>query len=390
MISIDNTQIAFISKTEKDLKKMRFLFKIISKGWIVTFSKSLMKIALFMHFPINWLVKPTVFKHFCGGENIDECKLTVKNLSDYGIFSILDYSAESSDNTEIINKVKNEILKTIKFAKENKNVPFVVFKPSALIPILILEKKSNGLELNEAEKDEFNLFRKRINELCLEARNNDVKILIDAEYYKAQDIIDVIVTEMMEKYNINKAIVFNTLQMYRKDRLQYLKNIHKVAINKNYKLGIKFVRGAYMDEERLLAKTNNYTSPIHETKEETDSDFNSAIEYTLNNVETIDTFCGTHNEQSSLRFAELIKINNLKSNDNRVWLSQLYGMSDNISFNFAKAMYNVVKYIPYGEVKKVLPYLIRRAEENKSISGQTNRELSYINIEIKRRKNESR
>ncbi len=390
MVSIDNTQIAFISKTKNDLKKMRLLFKIISKGWIVTFSKSLMKIALFIHFPINWIVKPTVFKHFCGGENLDECKLTVKKLSEYSVFSILDYSAESSDNNEIINKVKNEILKTIKFAKENTNVPFVVFKPSALIPNHILEKKSNGLVLNDDENNEFILFRKRIDEICFEAKNNDVKVLIDAEYYKTQDIIDVIVVEMMEKYNINSAIVFNTFQMYRQDRLQYLKNLHKVAINKGYRLGIKFVRGAYMEEERLLAKKNNYTSPIHESKEETDSDFNSAIEYTISNVETIDTFCGTHNEQSSLHFANLIKQNNLKSNDNRLWLSQLYGMSDNISFNFAKAGFNVVKYIPYGEVKKVLPYLIRRAEENKSISGQTNRELSYINFELKRRKNESR
>lgn len=390
MVFVDNTKIAFASKTEKDLKKMRLLFKIISKGWIISFSKFILKIALFIHFPIKWLFKYNVFKHFCGGENIDECKNTVRNLSEYGIYSILDYSAESSSSSQAIENVMNEIINTINFAKNNKNIPFAVFKPSAIIQTNILEKKSNGIELNTKEINEFNLFKQRIDKICFHAKNNNIKILIDAEYFKTQDIVDVLVTEMMEKYNKDTVTVFNTLQMYRNDRLQYLKNLHKIALSKGFKLGIKFVRGAYLEEEKALAIKYNYPSPVHNTKDDTDKDFNNALEYTISNIETINTFCGTHNEQSSLFFAKLISKNNLKNNDSRLWLSQLYGMSDNISFNFAEAGFNVIKYIPYGEIKKVLPYLIRRADENKSVAGQTNRELEYLNKEIKRRKNENR
>ncbi|MBI5540344.1 MAG: proline dehydrogenase family protein [Bacteroidia bacterium] len=390
MISLENTKVAFENKSVKDLKRMRLLFKMISKNWIVNSSKSLVKIALYIHFPIKWIVKPTIFKHFCGGETLEDCFNTVNKLSINNVYSILDFSAESTSSIEIINEVTLEIIRNIKNAANNKNIPFAVFKPSALIPNQILEKKSNGEVLNENEKIEFEKFVQRINSITNEAYNNKVKLLIDAEYFRFQNIIDIIVSDMMEKYNKEEAFVFNTLQMYRKDRLQYLKNAHKIALSKNYKLGIKFVRGAYMEEERLLAKSNNYPSPIHDTKEETDNDFDSGIEYTVSNINSIETFCGTHNEKSCLLLAELIIKNNIKCNDKRIWFSQLYGMSDNISYNLAKEGFNIVKYIPYGPVKKVLPYLIRRAEENTSIKGQTNRELSLINKELNRRKNEIR
>lgn len=388
MISLENTKVAFENKSVNDLKRMRLLFKMISKNWIVSSSKSLVKIALHIHFPIKWIVKPTIFKHFCGGENLEDCINTVNMLSNNNIYSILDFSAESTNSTTVINEVTEEIIRTINNAANSKNIPFAVFKPTALIPNQILEKKSNGEILNENEQIEFGKFVNRINQICNEAFINKVKLLIDAEYFRFQNIIDIVVSEMMEKYNKDEAFVFNTLQMYRKDRLQYLKNVHKIALTKNYKLGIKFVRGAYMEEERLLAKSNNYPSPIHNTKEDTDNDFDLGIEYTISNINTIETFCGTHNEKSCLALAELITKNNINSNDKRIWFSQLYGMSDHISFNLAKENFNVVKYIPYGPVKKVLPYLIRRAEENTSIKGQTNRELSLINTELKRRKNE--
>lgn len=390
MISLENTKVAFENKSVKDLKRMRLLFKMISKNWIVNSSKSLVKIALYIHFPIKWIVKPTIFKHFCGGETLEDCFNTVNKLSDNNVYSILDFSAESTSSIDIINEVTIEIIRNIKNAANNKNIPFAVFKPSALIPNQILEKKSNGEVLNENEKIEFEKFVQRINSITNEAYNNKVKLLIDAEYFRFQNIIDIIVSDMMEKYNKDEAFVFNTLQMYRKDRLQYLKNAHKIALTKNYKLGIKFVRGAYMEEERLLAKNNNYPSPIHDTKEETDSDFDSGIEYTVSNISSIETFCGTHNEKSCLLLTELIIKNNIKYNDKRIWFSQLYGMSNHISYNLAKEGFNVVKYIPYGPIKKVLPYLIRRAEENTSIKGQTNRELSLINTELNRRKNEIR
>ncbi len=387
MISLENTKIAFENKSNKDLKSMRLLFKLISKNWFVSTTKTILPLALYIHFPIKWIVKPTIFKHFCGGETLESCFKVVEKLSNNKVYSILDYSAESTNSNETINEVTDEIIKTILNAAKNPFIPFAVFKPSALIQNNILEKKSSGQELNETEKVEFEKFTQRINSICNEAYKNKVRLLIDAEYFRFQEIIDIIVTDMMEKYNKEEAYIFNTLQMYRKDRLQFLKYSHNIAILKGYKLGIKFVRGAYMEQERLLAKNNNYPSPIHNTKEETDNDFNLGIEYTINNIKTIETFCGTHNEKSCLLLTNLFSLNKIENNDKRIWFSQLYGMSEHISFNLANEKYNVVKYIPYGPIKKVLPYLIRRAEENTSIKGQTNRELSLIKVEINRRKN---
>lgn len=388
MIQIDfnNTKLAFQSKTNKDLKRAYFLFKFITHPFIVITGKQLLFLAMFIRFPVKWIVKPTIFKNFCGGESIKESNKIVQKMAKYNVKSILDYSVEGKENTEDIEKAMNETIRSVKNASSNENIPFAVFKPTAFSAGSVLKKASAGQQLNEDEKRDLELFKSRVDKLCKTAYELNVPVLIDAEDYCYQNIIDEVVREMMLKYNKSKAIVFNTLQMYRMDRLEFLRNELKLAQRDNYQLGIKFVRGAYMEKERARAKKLGYPSPIQPDKKSTDRDYNKALEFSVQNIEKIAIFNGTHNEHSSLYLAELMKNYGIKKNDQRIFFSQLYGMSDHISFNLAEKGYNVAKYLPYGPVKNVMPYLMRRAEENTSVAGQTNRELELIKKELKRRK----
>src|SRR6056297_1475773 len=388
MIQIDfnDTKLAFQSKTNKDLKRAYFLFKFIDHPFIVITGKKLLFLAMFIRFPVKWIVKPTIFKNFCGGESITESNKIVQKMAKYNVKSILDYSVEGKENTEDIEKAMNETIRSVKNASSNENIPFAVFKPTAFSAGSVLEKASAGQQLNEDEKRDLGLFKSRVDTLCKTAYKLNVPVLIDAEDYCYQNIIDEVVREMMLKYNKSKAIVFNTLQMYRWDRLDFLRNELKLAHRDNYQLGIKFVRGACMEKERARAKKMGYPSPIHPDKKSTDIDYNKALEFSIQNIEKITIFNGTHNEESSEYLVELMENNGIEKNDKRVFFSQLYGMSDHISFNLAEKGYNVAKYLPYGPVKNVLPYLIRRAEENTSVAGQTSRELLLIKQEIKRRK----
>lgn len=388
MIQVDfnDTKLAFQSKTNKDLKRAYYLFKFIAHPFIVKTGKNLLSLAMFIRFPIKWIVKPTIFKNFCGGESIEESNKIVQKMAKYNVRSILDYSVEGKENTEDIEKAMNETIRSVKNASSNENIPFAVFKPTAFSSSSVLEKASAGQQLNEDEKKDLELFKSRVDKLCKTAYELNVPILIDAEDYCYQNIIDEVVREMMLKYNKSKAIVFNTLQMYRWDRLDFLRNELKRAQRDNYYLGIKFVRGAYMEKERERAKKLGYPSPIQPDKKSTDRDYNKALEFSVQNIEKIAIFNGTHNEHSSLYLTELMENYGIKRNDQRIFFSQLYGMSDHISFNLAEKGYNVAKYLPYGPVKNVMPYLMRRAEENTSVAGQTNREVELIKKELKRRK----
>ncbi|MEN8118788.1 MAG: proline dehydrogenase family protein [Bacteroidota bacterium] len=388
MIKFDNTEIAFKSKSNSQLKKAHFLFKVMGSPAMVKIGNSLTKIALGIHFPVAWAAKPTLYAHFVGGETIVDCNKSVKALGEYKVKAILDYSVEGKDDDEDIEKALAETINSIKNAGQNPNIPFAVFKPTAFGKSQILEKASDGVDLNENEQKEVQKFKDRINTLCKTAYEADIPILVDAEDTWFQNIFDVVVTEMMEKYNKEKAIVFNTYQMYRWDRLEILKQAHKDATEGNYFLGAKFVRGAYMEKERERAQQKGYKDPIQPDKDATDRDYNLALKYCIENIENITIFNGTHNEYSSIYMAELMQKHNIAKNDPRCWFSQLYGMSDNISFNLAEAGYNVAKYLPYGPVRHVLPYLLRRAEENTSVKGQSGRELQLIEAEVKRRKNQ--
>ena len=386
MITFDNTEIAFKSKTDNDLRRSYVLFKTLAHNSLVRIGGSLTQTAIRMHIPINWIVKPTIYKQFVGGETIAECADTVHELAKYNVKAILDYSVEGREAPEDIQAALDETLHSIPNAAKEANIPFAVFKPTAFTTSNVLTKVSAGQQLTPAEAAEADNFRNRIDMLCKAASDQNIPILIDAEDSWYQNFIDEVVDQMMAKYNGERAIVFNTFQMYRHDRLEFLKKSWQKAVDGNYFLGAKFVRGAYMEKERERALEMKYPSPIQPDKESTDRDYNRALKFCMEHIDRITIFNGTHNEYSSQYLTELMKEKGLKNGDPRVWFSQLYGMSDHISFNLAHAGYNVAKYLPYGPVKHVIPYLVRRAEENTSVKGQTGRELSLISKEMNRRK----
>jgi len=386
MLTFENTEIAFQSKTNSELIRAYRMFKVMGNSKLVHLSNTMARFAINIGFPVGWLAKPTLYKHFVGGETIDKCKTTVESLSKFNVKAILDYSVEGKENDNDIEKALQETLNSIKNAGSSDNIPFSVFKPTAFGKSIVLEKASAGLELNEKEKQEIEKFRNRIHQLCKAAFDVNVPVLIDAEDSWYQPVIDDITDKMMELYNKERAIVFNTFQMYRVDRLDFLKASHQKAIKGNYFLGAKFVRGAYMEKERARAAEKGYPDPIQPDKESTDRDYNLALKYCIENIDIISIFNGTHNDYSSAYLPQLMEEHGISRDDKRVWFSQLLGMSDNISFNLAHEGYNVAKYLPYGPVNHVLPYLLRRAEENTSVKGQSGRELSLITKELKRRK----
>ena len=388
MLDFSNTKIAFSAKTEGELYLAKVLFSAIASNALVQILKGATNVALTIKLPIGWAVKPTLYRHFVGGERLSDCTKTTDMLSKYKVRSILDYSAEAGEGQDDIENAYNETLNSIEYASTNKNVSFAVFKPTAMTTEAVLMKASAKEELSREEQVQYGDFKKRIYNLCARAHQLGVKLLIDAEDFCVQDAIDEVCEEMMVEFNKERAIVFNTLQMYRHDRMAYLERVHNDAVAGGYFLGIKFVRGAYMEKERQRAIDGNYPSPICDNKELTDENFDNGLRFTIGHIDRIETFCGTHNENSNMLLADLMTELNIAKDDDRVEFSQLYGMSDNISYNLADAGYKVSKYIPYAPVDRVLPYLIRRAEENTSMAGQTSRELGYINQEIARRKKE--
>jgi proline dehydrogenase len=387
MVSFENTEIAFKSKTDKDLNRAYWLFKIIGSPSMVKFGKSATNFALKINLPINGLIKSTIFHQFCGGETINECDKTTKNLAAFGIGTILDYSVEGKTSSEDFEKTCKEIIATIEKAKNSKDIPFAVFKVTGIAQHHILEK-ANKLEntLNEKENEQLEQIKSRVERICQKAFENDVAVFIDAEESWIQDTIDRITEEMMLKFNKKKAIIFNTLQMYRHDRIAYLKKSLQFAIENEIHYGIKLVRGAYMEKERARAMEKGYPSPIQKDKNASDSDYNLALEIILDNIQHLALCAGTHNEESSLYLSKLIQDTGISSDDKRIYFAQLLGMSDHISYNLSNAHYNVAKYVPYGPVKEVMPYLLRRADENTSVAGQTSRELALILKEKNRRK----
>ncbi len=387
LVSFDDTKIAFSAKSNGDLNRAYWLFKLISFNGLVKISPPLVDFALWAHLPIKGLIRATIFKHFCGGETIEDCKSKIENLGKYHIGTILDYSVEGKESEKDFDEGLNETIATIHRAKNDANIPFSVFKPTGFARFALLEKKNNGFELTDSEKEEYKKFLDRIEKICRTGFEAGVPLFIDAEETWIQDVIDEVALEMMKKFNKEKVIIYNTLQMYRTDRLSFLKDKLVHAKEFGYKPGYKIVRGAYMEKERARAEKNNYISPIHSTKEQTDIHYNAALKICIDNIDNMAVICGTHNEQSNLNLAEWMNEKNIPVNHPHIWFSQLYGMSDHISYNLANKGYNVCKYVPYGPVTAVLPYLIRRAQENTSVAGQTGRELTLI-LQEKKRRNE--
>ncbi len=384
-LTFENTEIAFGSKSNSELRRSYYLFKLIGNPAFVSLGKHATNFALRLGMPIGWAIKGNIFKQFCGGETIAECARATKILDEYHIGTILDYSLEGKESEEDFDHTKEEVIQTINTADGNPHIPFCVFKLTGLARFALLEKVNSKGKLSDDEIAEWQKFRHRLDEICARAYNTGTPIFIDAEDSWIQDAIDDLTDEMMEKYNHDVAIVYNTIQLYRHDRLAFLKSSLEKAKSSKYFLGVKLVRGAYMERERERAKEMGYRDPIQPSKEACDKDFDAAIDFCVENVDRISICAGTHNEESSLRLAHLMDEKSIAHNDKRIYFAQLFGMSDHISFNLANAGYNVAKYVPYGPIRDVIPYLIRRAQENTSVKGQTGRELSLIQKEMDRR-----
>jgi len=384
----NNTQVAFSLKTDTELDRAYFLFKMIANEPLVRIGTAVTNFALKAHLPVEGLIRATVFDHFCGATTEEDCLTVVDKMFTKGVSSVLDYSVEGKEEEEQFDAALEMTLKTVEFAKERQAIPFAVFKPTGLGRIDLYTKIGEKQPLSAEETAEWSRVKERFEIICKTAHQKDVALLIDGEESWMQDAADDLVTEMMQKYNKEKAIVYNTLQLYRWDRVDYLKKLHQQAIAEGFHIGMKLVRGAYMEKENKRAEENNYPTPICASKEATDENYDAAVVYMMNNLDRMSIFAGTHNEESSYKLMDLMQKMNIAKNDSRICFGQLYGMSDNISYNLAQSGYNVAKYLPFGPVRDVMPYLIRRAEENTSVAGQTSRELNLLKTERNRRKTE--
>ena len=387
IIHFDDTAVAFSYKSDKQLKKAHLMFLLVNHPFISSIATSMAKVSLNLRLPVKGLIRATVFEHFCGGETINQSEKTIQTLSKFKIGTILDYSVEGEENEGAFDHTAQEIIDTIEKAKNNPAIPFSVFKVTGLAPFNLLEKVQAKEKLSTDESVAWEHVQSRVDRICKKAFECEVRVLIDAEDSWIQDPIDALAYAMMKKYNKERSIVFNTFQMYRADMLGNLKSAFAEATKENYFFGAKLVRGAYMEKEAERALKMNYPNPIHPSKEATDKAFNDALQFCIDNKDRLSFMCGSHNEYSNQYLASLIHAKGLKHDDQHIWFAQLLGMSDNISFNLANAGYNVAKYVPYGPVESVMPYLLRRAAENTSVAGQSSRELLLIRKELKRRKN---
>jgi proline dehydrogenase len=389
-ISFDDTEIAFSYKSTRELQKANLIFSLVNHPFMSALSTGALKLGLLLRLPIKQIIKKTAFEHFCGGETIEESESAIQKLGEFHVGTILDYSVEGEKTEAGFDATLNELLLTIDRAKKSKHMPFSVFKMTGIGSADLLEKIQKGDALVADEKAAFDRIRMRVDKICGKAHLEKVPVLIDAEETWIQNPIDELADEMMAKYNREQVIVLNTYQLYRTASYGNLTRAFEKARRENYRLGAKLVRGAYMEKERERAQQMGYPSPIQPDKGASDKAFNDALLFCINNIDRMMVMCGSHNEYSNLYGTQLMQERGITNSDRRIWFGQLFGMSDNISFNLARAGYNVAKYLPYGPVKSVMPYLLRRAAENTSVAGQSSRELVMIRKELSRRKQVAR
>lgn len=385
MLDFNNTETAFAGRTDSDIRRSYRLFGLMRYNGLVSLNQLILRIALFLGLPVRWVVKPTIFRQFCGGESFEECNKTIAFLAEHNVKTIIDFAAEGKQTEEAFEAVINEKIRAMQALKGNPHAPFSVLKVTGIARMELLKRVSQGTPLSEQEIPEWNKVKERLHRLCRETAETGFSILIDAEESWIQNAIDSLVMEMMNQFNKSGPVVYNTYQFYRWDRLNVMKEHHRSAIAGGFIFGVKPVRGAYLEKERQRAEKFNYPSPVHKTKEETDRDYNECLKYCVENISAIALCNSTHNEKSCYCLAELMNKNGIEAHHPRIWFAQLYGMSDHITFNLAKGGYNAAKHLPFGRMEEVLPYLMRRAEENTSFADQTGRELSLYKKEFSRR-----
>ncbi|MCH1575229.1 MAG: proline dehydrogenase family protein [Flavobacteriales bacterium] len=384
-LAFDDTRTAFAHRSTRDLRRARWMFGLIGAPALVTLGARAIRLALALRLPLNWALRP-VFDYFCGGEDIEESLDTARKLSRYGVKTILDYSAEGQTGEGALNAAHDQIMSAILSAKGDARFAFAVFKVSALSDNALLEKVSGGGALTANEQLAWQQVEDRVSSLCTAACNHGVPIMMDAEESWLQTAIDALAETMMRRHNTEGCRVYTTAQLYRHDRLSYIKQLQESAQKEGWVVGVKLVRGAYMEKERERAIAEGRTSPIQPDKAATDRDFDAAVDFALQHLEHVNIVCGTHNEKSTFKLSQDMRSKGLQPGDGRVAFAQLLGMSDNLSFNLAAAGFQTAKYVPYGPLREAIPYLIRRAEENTSVGGQTSRELELIRQELRRRK----
>lgn len=384
----NDTETAFKLKSTEELNRALFLFEMINRPDLVKIGIFLTKMSLKFHLPVEGLIKSTVFNQFAGGETMEDCLPVIEKMYAKKLHSVLDYSVEGKEEEAQFDAATKKKISIIEFAAKRKELPFAVFKPTGIGRFAIWEKVTSKVTLTPEEQEEWQRVQQRVENICEAAYQNDIAVMADGEETWMQEAADDLIVKMMKKYNREKAIVFMTLQCYRWDRLEYLKKLHETGEKEGFKIGVKIVRGAYFEQENLRAKKMNYPSPICENQEATDVSFNGVLTYCLAHIDAISLFIGSHNEVSNYLALQIMEDKNIAIDDPRVWFGQLYGMSDHISFNLAKINYNAAKLVPFGPVRDVVPYLMRRAEENTSVKGQTGRELALLREERKRRKGE--
>ncbi len=394
-LSFDNTQIAFAYKSTKELGKAKFLFSTMNYPFFVPLGTRITPFLMKTGLPVDGIIRNTIFRQFVGGETLEETAPVVNLLGEYGVQVILDYGVEGKEGEDNFDKATEEFVRVIEYASTQKNIPFISIKVTGLARLSLLQtlnespRLRSGIHDNETEIDEWERVKDRMYHICEIASEKNVGVLIDAEESWIQDPIDRLVMEMMEEFNKEKVVVYNTIQLYRHDRLDFLKLSHRIAKQGNFLLGVKLVRGAYMEKERVRAQQKGYPDPIQKNKENTDNDFDASVGYCIQNINEIAFIVASHNDKSNLLTYDLLNQKNIPLNHNHIHFSQLYGMSDNITFNLAKQGCSVSKYLPFGPIRDVIPYLMRRAQENSSVSGQTGRELALLKRELERRKKEN-
>jgi proline dehydrogenase len=402
-ISFDNTEIAFAHDSDKELKRAHWLFTMMGKPWLVKLGTRLAPWSLKVGLPVKGMIRKTIFEHFVGGETLEETIPAARHMAKYNVQAILDYGVEGKEGEVNYDHARDEFIRVINFAATQPNVPFMSVKVTGIARFGLLEKLdslmhasgaqslikkyNNALhQLTQEESAEWQKVHDRIKQICETAKQANVGFLVDAEETWIQDPVDALTMLMMDEYNKEKLVVYNTLQLYRHDRLKFLIECYAAAKERGFLLAVKLVRGAYMEKERKRAEEENYPSPIQPDKESTDKDYNEAVKFCIEHLDLVGVIVASHNEYSNLLATQLLQQKGLPLNHPHVHFSQLYGMSDNITYNLAKAGCRVSKYLPFGPIKDVIPYLMRRAQENTSVGGQTSRELSLIEKELKRRR----
>lgn len=386
-LDLNNTAIAFASLSDQQLWQAIILFKVIGSPLVVKLGPTFADLSLKLHLPVQGLIKKTVFSHFCGGENIPDCLPRIEQLGSKSIGTILDFAREGGGQEEDFDIVTQEIIRTIDMAAQHRHlIPFAVFKPSGVASLELMTKMDQGDRLTLEENAAFARVKARFASICEHAAKKRVRIMIDAEESWIQKTVDTLAMELMARLNKEQAIVFNTVQLYRNDRLEFIKTWHRTAQDQDFHLGFKLVRGAYLEKENETAAEEGRPSPLNSSKEATDREYNEALKFCVTHLERIAICAGTHNEDSVRLLVDLMARQKISPNDERIHFAQLLGMSDHISFNLAAKGYLVAKYVPYGTVAELLPYLTRRAQENSSVLGQSSRELDLLNREYARRK----